>query len=287
MILSRLACALLALVLTASSAEAPKRIASTAPGITEILFALGLGDRVVGVTQYCKYPSEVTKLPKVGTWMSPNMEVILSLRPDLIVVQRTAIQDSSKFDAVRLRTLEVSLDRIPDIFSTIEAIGKSAGVTDRAAALNKQIRSGLDEIKTKAASAPRTSMLFVVGRNPGSLDGVIAVGPRSYLDELISTVNGSNILADSPVPYVKVVHEEILARNPEVIVDMGEHADAAGITREQMKSEIALWDRYKTVPAVRNRRVHIVASEVFVVPGPRVVDCARQLARLLHPELFR
>jgi iron complex transport system substrate-binding protein len=283
--LIRIALALIASLTLA--AQTPKRIVSTAPGITEILFALGLGDRVVGVTDYCRYPPEVKKLPKIGSWMTPNMEVILSLRPDLIVVQRTAVHDSSRFRAAKLRTLDVYLDRIPDIFSTIEAVGKTAGVPDRARALTAQIRAGLKDIQSRVSSRPRTSLLFSVGRNAGSLDGLIAVGPQSYLSEIIDLAGGRNVLADSPVPYAKVVQEEIVARNPEVIIDMGVHPDANGITPAQERSEIALWGKFPTVPAVRNHRVHIVASEIFVVPGPRVVECARQIARFLHPELFR
>ncbi|MBC7927662.1 MAG: ABC transporter substrate-binding protein [Bryobacteraceae bacterium] len=265
----------------------PKRIVSTAPGITEILFAMGLGSSVVGVTQYCKYPASVTKLPKVGTWMAPNMEVILSLRPDLVVVQQTAIQNSAKFEGVGLKTLDVRLDRIADIFTTVRAIGDSAGVQDRATRLTSEIQGQLQDVKRRLGNARPTPALFVVGRNPGSLEGVIAVGPLSYLDEVISAAGGKNILGDARVPYVKVVQEEIVSRNPEVIIDMGEHADANAISTAQAQSEIGLWGRYPTIPAVRNKRVHIVASELFVVPGPRVVECARRLAALLHPELFQ
>jgi len=260
---------------------------STSPGITECLFGLGLGDRVVGVTNYCMYPPEVRKLPKIGTWVTPNLEVILSLRPDLIVVQKTAVHDSNKFQSLKLRALDVRLDRIGDIFTTIEAIGEAAGVSGKARDLTGKIRAGLKEIEARVAGRPRTSTLFIVGRNPGSLEGLIAVGPQSYLDELVTASGGRNVLSDAKVPYVKVLHEEVVARAPQVIVDIGEHADASAITVAQARAEIALWSRYATIPAVRDRRVHIVASEVFVVPGPRVLDCAQRLAALLHPEVFR
>lgn len=271
----------------AIAAQTPKRIISTAPGITEILFALGLGERVVGVTQYCRYPAEVTKLPKVGSWTTPHLETILALKPDLIVVQRTTVHDASRFDALKLRTLEVRLQDVADIYATIDALGKAAGVPDRAAALNGRIREGLADVQRRVGNRPRVPMLFVVGRTPGALEGMVAAGPNSYHDELITLAGGRNILADAGVPYVKVIQEELLARNPQVIVDMGEHADAAGIGPAQMQKEIALWSRFKTIPAVRNRRVHIVANSIYVVPGPRVVDCARELARFLHPEAFR
>jgi iron complex transport system substrate-binding protein len=279
--------AALLLAIGAVAGAAPQRIISTSPGITEILFALGLGPRVVGVTQYCAYPPEVKKIPKIGSWTTPNLEVVLASRPDLIIIQRTAVHDSGRFQALKLKTLEVHLDQIADIYSAIEAIGTEGGVPERARQLAVSIRKQLGDIQARVSGRPRTPVMFVVGRNPGALEGIIAVGAKSYLSEVMALAGGRNIFADSPVAYPKVLHEEILARNPEVILDMGEHADAAALTSAQIASEIALWARYGTISAVRNRRVHIVASEMYVVPGPRVVDCARSLARLLHPEAFR
>jgi iron complex transport system substrate-binding protein len=276
----------LAIAVTAA-AQAPERIVSTGPGITEILFALGIGDRVVGVTEYCRYPPEVTRLPKIGSWTTPNMEVIVALEPDLVIVQKTAVSDTSRFRALKLRTLEVQLLEIADIHQTIEAIGTAAGVADRARALNDRIRKELAEVRARVGNRQRVPVLFVVGRAPGALEGMVAAGPKSYHDELITLAGGRNVLADASVSYLKVLHEELLARIPEVIVDMGEHAEASGITETQIQKELALWRKYSTIPAVRNRRVHIVANAIYVVPGPRVVDCARQLARFLHPEAFR
>jgi iron complex transport system substrate-binding protein len=227
------------------------------------------------------------KLPKIGSWTTPNMEAIVALEPDLVVVQRTTVHDAAKFKALHLRSLEVRLHEIADIYATIAAIGNAAGAADRAAALNARIRADLEDVRKRIGGRTPGKMLFVVGRTPGALEGMVAAGPKSYHDELIALAGGANVLADASSSYVKVLHEELLARNPEVIVDMGEHADAAGISDAQMKKEIALWKRYSTIPAVKNNRVHIVANSIYVVPGPRVVDCARQLAKFLHPEAFR
>lgn len=266
---------------------APARIVSTAPGITEILFALGLGDRVVGVTEYCAYPPEVRKLPKIGSYITPNMEVIVSLRPDIIFVQRTAIHDAAKFAPLRLQTIEVELERVPDIYAAIQTIGNAAGIPDRARSLVGSIQKQLADIRKRVEGRPRTPAMFIVGRIPGKLEGIIAAGGQSYISEMIEVAGGRNILADSKVAYPKVLHEELLARNPHVIIDMGEHADASGLTPAQIASEVALYKRYPTIPAVRNNRIHIVSSAAFVVPGPRVVECARRIAALLHPEAFR
>jgi iron complex transport system substrate-binding protein len=280
---------LIALLLVCSVAFAapPRRIISTAPGITEILFALGLGDRIVGATEYCVYPEAAKKIPRTGTWMSPNLEAILEAKPDLVIVQRTAIHDSRQFTALKLRTVEVQLLTVQDIFTTIKIIGDVADVNPRAAELASRLQRELQDVRTKVASLPKVTAMFIVGRSPGALEGMVAVGRSSYQAEMLELAGGKNIFADSPVPYPKVVHEEILARNPEVIIDMGEHADAAALSDKQVKAEIALWRRFPNVRAVRNNRVYPISSAVFVVPGPRVAELAREFARMLHPEHFR
>jgi ABC-type Fe3+-hydroxamate transport system substrate-binding protein len=126
--------------------------------------------------------------------------------------------------------------------------------------------------------------MFVVGRAPGRLEDIIVVGQASYLNELMRTAGGQNVFADAIAPYPKVGAEDILARNPEVIVDMGDMANTVGVTTEHKRSVVELWNRYSAVAAVRNHQVFAVAADIFVVPGPRLVDAARAFARMLHPE---
>jgi iron complex transport system substrate-binding protein len=127
-------------------------------------------------------------------------------------------------------------------------------------------------------------MLFLVGRSPNALEGLIAAGRASYLNELITVAGGVNIFRDAPTAYPKVSLEEILARDPEVIVDMGEMARTAGVTEADKQRVLRLWDRYPSLTAVRTRHVFAVAADIFVVPGPRMVEAAREFARMLHPE---
>jgi iron complex transport system substrate-binding protein len=278
---------IMALWCVAAIGAPPKRIISTAPGITEILFALGLGDRIVGATEYCVFPEAAKKIARTGTWMSPNMEAILKARPDLVIVQRTAIHDSKKFNALKLRTFEVQLLTVDDIFTTIRAIGEVVEERGQAAQLNDRLQRELEQVRLRVSSLPKVSAMFIVGRSPGALEGMVAVGRDSYQGKVLEMAGGRNIFADSPVPYPKVLHEEILARNPQVIIDMGEHADAATLTDKQIRAEIALWRRFPNVRAVRDNRVYPISSGIFVVPGPRVAELARQFARMLHPEQFR
>jgi iron complex transport system substrate-binding protein len=125
--------------------------------------------------------------------------------------------------------------------------------------------------------------MFVVGRAPARIEDIIVTGRASYLNDIIQVAGGRNIFTDSIAPYPKVGIEEILARNPEVIVDMGDMTDTAEVTDERKRSVVALWDRYPSLRAVKNHRVYAVASDIFVVPGPRMVDAAREFARMLHP----
>lgn len=278
---------LFALAVFALAAAPPSRIVSTAPGITEILFALGLGDRVVGVTEYCVYPPEAKKIRRTGNWMSPNLEAVLSVRPDLVIVQKTAIHDSKKFQALRLHTLEVELLAVRDIFESIKAIGEIAEARVEANQLVESLQKQLNDVRSKVAGKPSPRTMFIVGRTPNAIEGIVAVGKNSYQHEMIEIAGGRNIFADSPAPYPKVLHEEMLARDPEVIIDMGAHADATGLTEKQKLSEIALWQRFKNLSAVKNKRVYPISSAIFVVPGPRVAQLAHEFARMLHPELFR
>jgi iron complex transport system substrate-binding protein len=278
-------CALLLLLAVCLNAQ-PRRIISTAPSITETLFALGLGDRVVGVTNYCHYPAATAKIPKIGTYMQPNIEVILSLRPDLVIMQKTAIHSKARFEPYHLNVLEVSQNNIAEIQEAITKIGSATGVPDRAVALNRQMSEQITGVHRKVSGKPAVPVVFVVGRSPNSLDGMVAVGSHNYLSEVMELAGGRNIFSDSVPSYAKISAEEILARDPRVILDMGDMSDPTGVTEEHKRAVVQLWSRYPNVAAVRNRRVYAVASDIFVVPGPRVVELARELGHLLHPEVF-
>jgi iron complex transport system substrate-binding protein len=262
----------------------PGRIVSTAPAATEILFALGLGDKVAGVTQFCNYPPEAQKKPRIGTFLQPNLEIILGLRPDLVIIQKNPVRLGERLQGMGLKTIEVDQPGIEAVYESIRAIGAAAGVPDRAKALETKMRAGLASIQKRTEGLPRRRIMFVVGRNPNTIEGLVAVGKGSYLNELISLAGGTNIFEDAGAAYPKVAVEEVLARNPEVIVDMGDMSQTAVVTESHRRSIVPLWNRYPMVAAVRQKRVYAVASDIFVVPGPRIVDAALQFAKMLHPE---
>jgi len=272
------------LLFTAFACAQPRRIISTAPSITGMLYSLGLGDRVVGVTTYCHWPPEAMKKPKIGTYLEPNLEAIAALRPDLVIIQTNPIQLQAKLERLGLRVVEVSHNNIADVYGSIQKIGDAAGVPDRAAKLNATLRARIADIQARVAKYPKRSMMFIIGRAPNRLEDLVAVGRASYLNELMAVAGGQNIFADAVAPYPKVGMEEILSRNPQVIVDMGDMAETTGVTEAHKRAVVVLWNVYPSVAAVREHRVFAVASDIFVEPGPRMVEAAQAFARMLHPE---
>ncbi len=273
------------LICAATLAAQPQRIVSTAPSITELLYALGLGDRVVGVTRYCRYPPEAQQKPKIGDYVNPNLEAIAALKPDLVVVQTNPVNLAERLGRLHLHTLEINQDNIAAIYNSIRVVGDATGSSAKAAQLTDSIRIRLAEVQRRAAPLRRTRMMFVVGRSPNRLDGLVVAGKASYLNEVIQLAGGENVFRDALAAYPEVSLEEVIARNPEVIVDMGDMSDTVGVTEEHKRAVVRLWDRLQVVTAVKRHQVFAVAADIYVVPGPRVVDAARAFLSMLHPEM--
>ena len=262
----------------------PQRIVSTAPSITELLYALGLGDRIVGVDRFSRYPPEVLRKQKIGDYANPNLEVIASLRPDLVMIPTNPVKLAERLGTLRLKVLEIDQEGIAKLYDSFRIVGQATGTVEQAAKLTSSVRGQLDAIRTRAAPLKRTRMMFVVGRTPNRLDGLIVVGQASYLNEIIALAGGENVFRDAVASYPAVSLEEVLARNPDVIVDMGDMADTVGVTDEHKREVTSLWERLTNVAAVKQHRVYAVASDVYVVPGPRVVEAAKAFLAMLHPE---
>jgi len=264
--------------------QPPKRIVSTAPSLTELLYALGLGDRVVGVDRFSRYPPEVLRKPKIGDYANPNLEAIAALRPDLVIIPVNPVKLAERLAVLRLKVLEIDQESIAKSYESFRMIGQATGATAQAAKLESTVRGQLEAVRARAAPLKKTRMMFVVGRTPNRLDGLIVVGQASYLNEIIALAGGENVFRDAVASYPGVSLEEVLARNPDVIVDMGDMADTVGVTEEHKREVISLWERLSSVAAVKQHRVYAVASDVYVVPGPRVVEAAKAFLEMLHPE---
>jgi iron complex transport system substrate-binding protein len=285
-----LALTICGVVLTIATVRAanPTRIVSTSPSITETLFALGLGDRVVGVSAFCRFPPEVLKLPKVGTFLKPEAEVIAGLRPDLVVVHELSTGIDRQLTSLRIPFVVADRGTLASVFSSIRQIATAAGEPGKGDTLVADIERRLQRVRREAEGAPHPSVLFIIGRNPGTLTDLVAVGPGSYINDLIEIAGGKNVLAIKGQPeYPRISMEAVLRLDPEVIldtVDMGE-TDAERRLRQPINER--LWSAYRTLTAVKTRRLHAATTDALVVPGPRAVDAAEWVSTLLRERAGR
>ncbi len=265
----------------------PRRIVSTAPSFTETVYAIGAGDRVVGVSVHCHFPKEVERVAKAGTYIHPNIEAIVRLKPDLVLVHKEQAQVAAQLNRLGIATLALTNTSLNDTFTTIREVGVALNMTAQAARLEQLIRGRLEALRRATSRQPRKSLLFVVGRTPGRLEGLVAVGKGSFLNELITIAGGRNALADSLVTYPRISVEAVLRIDPDVIVDMGDMADTVGVTEAHKQEVVKLWQRQDDLRAVASGRVYAVAADIFVVPGPRIAEAAEAFARMLQQESSR
>jgi iron complex transport system substrate-binding protein len=270
----------LAAILLHAAVAQPHRIVSTAPSITETLFALGLGPEVVGVSNYCRFPPEVTKLPKVGTYLRPNAEAIARLTPDLVVIKKLSNDLPSRLTALGIAYVEVEIETLPQLYAAMEKLGHAAGVDARAKTLVNDIQSRLNTVRSKTDGLSKPKMLFVVGRRAGTLQDLVAVGTDSYLNQLIEIAGGVNVLQDADLPsYPRISLETAIRANPDFIIDTS--TPMMGSEQARAASE-ALWQEHQELAAVRTHHLRVFNSDEFVVPGPRVAEVVELLSGILH-----
>lgn len=258
----------------------PARIVSMAPSITEILFALGLGDRVVGVSDFCDYPPEAAKLPKVGGLVNPNMEAIIALDPDLVLAVPNATHENL-FRSLRqlgIKMLSLPNDTINDLYGTIRAVGKETATEQAAEQMVERLQAKFSEVSEKVAAGPRRRVMFVVGVDP-----LFVAGKGTFINELIGIAGGENIAGDSLMKYPQLGIEEVVSRAPEVILYTSLNFELTG---EQEKQAKKIWSAYSSIPAVQQDRIHGLVADHVTLPGPRLQIGIEEMARAIHPEAF-
>lgn len=258
------------------------RIVSTSPSITETLFALDLGDRVVAVSRYCRFPPAVAALPKVGTFLQPDVELIARLRPDLTIVHPGPNGLERRLAVVKVPFITVERGGLASVFSSIRTIGAAARVPDRAEALVMTLEARLNLVRAAVAGRRPQKVLLIVGRRPGTLTDLVAVGRSSYMSDLAAIAGGVNVLSDQGLPeYPRISMETVIRLAPDVIIDAGDMGDTPEERRSRQVLTEGLWKRQR-IEAARTGRVHAVISDAFVIPGPRVVEATETMARWLH-----
>jgi iron complex transport system substrate-binding protein len=260
---------------TLATKAIPMRVVSLAPSVTETLFALGFGHRLVGVTTSCDYPAEARKISKIGGFMSPSLETIFAKRPDLVfgVSSATDPAKAREMERLGLNLTLISLASVNDILSSIKSIARLLGSPEAGDKLVGKITLQIEQVKNRVAPAPRRSTLLAVGLRP-----LIAVGRKNFIDELITLAGGENIAGDAAQPWLNLPDEYVVAKAPQVIIEAG-----MGSERGQIASH---WEDLKSIPAVKEKRVYAYPSDKILRPGPRVGEGLEEIARLLHPECF-
>jgi iron complex transport system substrate-binding protein len=259
----------------------PTRIVSIVPSVTEMLFAMGAGPRVVGVSSFDRYPLEAVNRPRVGGLIDPDIERIIALRPDLVVVYGTQSDLRMQMQRAGIPIFPYEHSGLADITRTIRQIGERVGSPREGEALATRIESDISAIRKLVAGRPRPRTLLVFGRDADTLRGIYASGAIGFLSDVLDAAGGTNVFSDVQRQSLQATTEMVIARAPEVIVEIG--ADTASTKIRNL----AAWNAIESVPAVRNRRIYLLTGDEMMNPGPRVTGSLRRIAEVLHPEAFR
>jgi iron complex transport system substrate-binding protein len=261
----------------------PERIISLTPSTTEILYGVGAFPRVVAVSDYCTYPPDVAKLPRVGGWNNPNMEQIAGLRPDLVIFSDAQAQFvKDKVEAAGIRTLSVPSQTLEDAYKSIELVGQATGEEDAARKLLEQTRASVETVRLATERLPKRRVLCVVDRVPGTLRDLYTAGEQSFIAQLIREAGGEPLSPPSRANWGKMQKEAVVALDPDVVIDLMMHKAEGGFDEDTL----AVWRELSSLRAVREGRVYALREETALHPSQFVGDTARRFAELIHPEAF-
>jgi len=259
----------------------PTRIVSVSPSHTEILFALGLGKRVVGVTTYCNYPEEARSKEKIGGFSTPSLEKIVALQPDLVLIsndkQQTLIQG---LENSNISVLAFSPQSIDETFTTIRLIGQATGANDAARVLNASLKKRTDAVIAKVRTIPKEQRLRVYYEL--WYEPLMSAGPATLISDLIEKAGGKSITVDAGENYPEISEEVILNRDPQVMLHTYGHG------KKDMPDTLQIEQRpgWGGIAFVKTDRIYSLNADLVDRSGPRVADALELIAKLLYPDLF-
>ncbi len=243
---------------------------SLAPNLTEIIFAIGAGDRLVGVTSFCNYPEEATKIQKIGDTLKPNIENIIALKPDVVFVS-TASQLEAFTETLEKQSINVFVtnpNSLDDIYKSIEKISDVFGSKEKADVLIKDLRKRVEKVEAKTDSSEKIKTFVQIDKS------LYTIGKESFITDLIDKGGGISVTKDVETAYPKISKEKALALNPDVII-LSESPD------NDKPNEV-----FANSNAVKKNKVFKINADILSRPGPRIVDALEQIAKALHPEKF-
>jgi iron complex transport system substrate-binding protein len=250
-----------------------------APNLTEIVYDIGAQDLLVGVTDFCKFPPEAQKKEKIGGWLNPNYEKILSLKPDLVLALKFHGQAVDNLRKLKVSVLVQDCQTVEDVLNAYDVLGKALD-REKAARLARQaLERRLAKAKSRASLHARVSVLFVSGHNPGTLDQLYGVGSKNFVDELVTMMGGVNILADVQEPYPLISKEQLIKRDPDVIIDS---IPSSEMNPREIQEEKESWKKFPELRAVRENRVFILTRDDYLIPGPTLVGLGEFLSGIFQ-----
>ncbi len=254
----------------------PTRIISLVPGVTEILFAVGAQDRLVGVTDFCNYPPEAGRKPSVGGMLAPSLETMVALKPHVVVATPSGNREEtvSQLERLRIPVYLVNPTGVADVVKMIEALGEISGRGEAARHMAQRIRLRIKAVAERVAARPRPRVLYVLWPDP-----LIVPGRGAVVTELIALAGGVSVTAGAGEGYPRYSLEAAVAQAPDVIL-LARHSVGVGpVSLEQ-------WDRFTSLPAIRAGRIHAVDGDLLHRQGARLGEAIEELARLIHPDAF-
>lgn len=262
----------------------PSRIVSLVPAVTEMLFTMGAGSRVVGVSSFDTEPPEVASRARVGGLLDPDLERILALKPDLVVAYATQTDLIRQLERAGVPLYRYEHAGLADVLETMRAVGARVGHEAEAEAAAGRIEAHLGAIARRVDGRSRPRTLVVFGRDPMALRNVFASGGVGFIDDMLEAAGGANVFEDVRRQALQATSELVIARAPEVILEL--RGEFGTIGRGDIDRERRVWNALPSVPAVKTGRVYILVDSSVVVPGPRIADGVEKIARVLHPDAF-
>jgi iron complex transport system substrate-binding protein len=261
--------------------KSPQRIVSLSPGLTETLYALGMGDRIVASDQYSDFPAENKPKATLNTYPKPNTEELVSLHPDLVVALVEGDDFIQQMDARGIKVLKIFPKTYDATLHDIDELGQVVDATPRATQLTSDMRRRADAVIAKTRDAPKISVLYELDASDPTKPWV--AGPDGFFGNLVPLAGGKNVFDDLGRPSGQVSTEQIIARNPTIVI-LG---DTNAPFNAQTPAMVKLRTGWNQIDAVKNGRIFALNDAFLSRPGPRLVDGLEQMARLLHPELFQ
>lgn len=266
---------------TVSIGHLPQKIVSLAPSNTEIVYALGLQDRLVAGTKYDDYPEEARSKPKIGGFSTVDIEKVVALAPDLVLAADThKATVTPELSRLGITTLTLAPKNLDEVMAAITLVGRVAGAEDRAERLVNDMRTRIKAVTDQTdnlSASQRPGVFYLLWHDP-----MMTVGSKVIISELITKAGGSNIAAGLEDDYPAMSLEAVISANPGVIIADGGHGDAAALSFNFARSE----PRLGAVAARLNGRVYPIDSDLVTIPGPRIVAGLEEMARIIHPEIF-